>query len=493
MNSSPAVDAPSLAALLQDPDLLRSQVFIAGVWEGEGHTPVVDPANGRVVGQVSAVGAEAAARAIDSASAAFATWRGWTAAERAAVLWRWHAAVLQAREDLARILTAEQGKPLAEARGEIDYAAAYIAWYAEEARRLYGEVVPSPRRDSRIVVLPQPLGVVAAITPWNFPAAMITRKLAPALAAGCTVVLKPAPQTPLTALALVRLLETAGAPAGVVNVLTGEAAPIGQALMDHSSVRKLSFTGSTQVGKRLMAAAAGTLKRLSLELGGNAPFIVFEDADLEAAVAGLIAAKFRNAGQTCVCVNRIYVQAGVAAEFESRLAAAMDDLRVGPGVEPEVNQGPLIDEAAVAKVQRHVDDAVRRGARLVRGGVRHALGGTFYTPTLLADCSSAMALSMEETFGPLAALFTFADEADVIAQANASEAGLAAYFYTRDHGRAWRVAEALETGMVGVNTGLLSTEVAPFGGVKESGFGREGSRHGLLDYVDLKYVCFAGL
>jgi succinate-semialdehyde dehydrogenase/glutarate-semialdehyde dehydrogenase len=478
---------------LQDPDLLRSQAFIDGVWEGEARTPVHNPADGALVGRVCDIGEDGTRRAVVAAHRAFADWRLWTAAERAAVLWRWHAAVLETREDLARILTAEQGKPLEEALGEVAYAASYIAWYAEEARRLYGEVIPSPRRDSRIVVLSQPVGVVAAITPWNFPAAMVTRKLAPALAAGCTVVLKPAPQTPLTALALVRLLERAGAPAGVINVVTGEAAPIGEVLTSHPAVRKLSFTGSTAVGKRLTAAVASTMKRVSMELGGNAPFIVFDDADLDAAVAGLMASKFRNAGQTCVCVNRIYVQAGVAPAFEARLASAIDALVVGPGDVPGVQQGPLIDEAAVVKVQRHVDDAVARGGRLVRGGARHALGGTFYAPTLIADCAPEMALATEETFGPLAALFTFADEPEAIALANASEAGLAGYFYTRDHGRAWRMAEALEVGMVGVNTGLISTEVAPFGGVKESGAGREGSRHGLHDYVDLKYVCFAGL
>ena len=488
-----AAVAATSALDLRDPDLLRSQVFIDGVWEGQGVNPVLNPANGRTVGLACDVGTDGARRAVEAAQIAFGEWRTQTAAERAGLLWRWHAAVLEAQDDLARLLTAEQGKPLAEALDEIAYAAAYIAWYAEEARRLYGEVIPSPRRDSRIVVLSQPVGVVAAITPWNFPGAMVTRKLAPALAAGCTVVLKPAPQTPLTALALTRLLERAGAPKGVINVVTGDAAPIGEVLTVHPAVRKLSFTGSTAVGKRLTAQVASTMKRVSMELGGNAPFVVFNDADIDAAVAGLMASKFRNAGQTCVSVNRIYVQALVAAAFEAKLAAAMDAIVVGPGDLAGVQQGPLIDESAVAKVQRHVDDAINRGARVVRGGTRHAMGGTFYSPTLIADCSADMAIATEETFGPLAALFVFEEEADAVALANASEAGLAGYFYTRDHARAWRVAEALEVGMVGVNTGLISTEVAPFGGVKESGVGREGSRHGLRDYVDLKYVCFSGL
>lgn len=478
---------------LHDPDLLRDRAFIDGAWEEGAATPVLNPADGSEVGRVGDVGSDGARRAVEAADRAFGPWAACTAAERASVLWRWHASVLAAEEDLARILTAEQGKPLAEARAEIAYAASYIAWFAEEARRLYGEVIPSPRRDSRIVVLPRPVGVVAAITPWNFPAAMVTRKLAPALAAGCTVVLKPAPQTPLTALALVRLLERSGAPVGVVNVVTGDAVAIGEVLTRHPAVRKLSFTGSTAVGKRLTAEVASTMKRVSMELGGNAPFIVFDDADIDAAVAGLMASKFRNAGQTCVCVNRIYVQAAVAQTFEARLALAMEGLVVGPGDRPDVQQGPLIDAAAVAKVQRHVDDALAQGARLVRGGGPHALGGTFFEPTLIAECKGQMAVAVEETFGPLAALFTFEDEAEVVALANAAETGLAGYFYTRDHGRAWRLAEALEVGMVGVNTGLISTEVAPFGGVKESGVGREGSRHGLGDYVDLKYICFAGL
>lgn len=478
---------------MRDADLLRSQAFIDGVWEGTESLPILNPASGETVGYVPDVGAEGARRAVEAAGLAFRDWRLRTAADRAGILWRWHAAVLEAQEDLSRLLTAEQGKPLAEARSEIAYAAAYIAWYAEEARRLYGEVIPSPRRDSRLVIVPQAVGVVAAITPWNFPAAMVTRKLAPALAAGCTVVLKPAPQTPLTALALVRLLERSGAPPGVINVITGEAAPIGDVLTRHTTVRKLSFTGSTAVGKLLTAQAASTMKRVSMELGGNAPFVVFDDADVEAAVDGLMASKFRNAGQTCVSVNRIYVQAGVADAFQARLATAIDGLVVGPGDGAGVNQGPLIDAAAVAKIQRHVNDAVQHGARIVRGGSPHALGRSFYSPTLLAGCSADMALAREETFGPLAALFVFETEAEAIALANASEAGLAGYFYSRDHARAWRVAEALEVGMVGVNTGLISTEVAPFGGVKESGMGREGSRHGLQDYVDLKYIAFAGL
>lgn len=478
---------------LGDPDLLRSQAFIGGEWIGAPSTTVVNPATGEAVGRTPDVGADGARRAVEAAERALAGWRERTAAERAAILWRWHAAVLEAADDLARILTAEQGKPLAEARAEIDYAAAYVAWFAEEARRLYGEVIPSPRRDSRIVVLRQAVGVVAAITPWNFPAAMVTRKLAPALAAGCAVVLKPAAQTPLTALALARLFERAGGPAGLVNVVTGAARPIGEVLTGHPAVRKLSFTGSTEVGKTLMAQGASTMKKMSMELGGNAPFIVFEDADVEAAVAGLMASKFRNAGQTCVCVNRVYVQRGVAAAFERGLAEAVGRLVVGPGDEPGVQQGPLIDQAAVAKVQAHVDDALSLGGRLVLGGRPHVRGGNFYEPTVLAGCTGEMAVAGEETFGPVAALFLFDDEAEAIALANRSDVGLAGYFYTRDHARAWRVAEALEVGMVGVNTGLISTEVAPFGGVKESGMGREGSRHGLEDYTELKYVCFSGL
>lgn len=479
---------------LKDPDLLRQQAFIAGAWVADGVlSDVTNPASGLVISQTPDVGKMGTLAAVKAAEAALADWRVWTAAERADLLWRWHSLVIEAVDDLALILTAEQGKPLTEARAEIDYAAAYIAWYAEEARRLYGEVIPSPRRNSRIVVVHQPVGVVAAITPWNFPAAMVARKLAPAFAAGCPVVLKPAPQTPLTALALAYLLERAGAPNGSINVVTGEAAHIGDVLTSHPAVRKISFTGSTPVGKRLTAQSAGTMKKVSMELGGNAPFIVFADADVDAAVVGLMASKFRNAGQTCVCVNRVYVHRTLANVFETKLARAIEQLKVGPGDVPETDLGPLIDAAAIRKVDDHVQDAVVKGARLVSGGGIHTLGGSYYQPTLLADCRSDMLIAREETFGPVAAIFVFDDESEAINLANCAEVGLAAYFYTRDHARAWRVAEALEVGMVGVNTGLISTEVAPFGGVKESGIGREGSRHGLTDYTEIKYICFSGI
>jgi succinate-semialdehyde dehydrogenase/glutarate-semialdehyde dehydrogenase len=482
-----------MIANLKDGALLREQAFIDGAWVGERDVLVTDPASGEVVGAVPSFGAEETRQAITAAQKAQVAWRARTAADRARVLRRWFDLVMEAQDDLALILTREQGKPLAEAKGEIAYAASFIEWFAEEAKRAYGEVIPSHRADARLVVVRQPVGVVAAITPWNFPAAMITRKVAPALAAGCTVVLKPALETPLTALALAALAERAEIPAGVFNVVTGEARPIGGELTSNPVVRKLSFTGSTGVGKLLMAQCAPTLKKLSLELGGNAPFIVFEDADLDAAVEGAIASKYRNSGQTCVCVNRVLVQRTVAAAFEAKLAAAVRALAVGPGVEPGVLQGPLIDERAVEKVESHVADALEHGARLVTGGHRHALGGLFFAPTVIGGCTPAMRIAREETFGPVAALFAFADEAEAIALANDTEVGLAGYFYTRDLARAWRVAEALEVGMIGINTGLISTEVAPFGGIKESGFGREGSRHGLEDYTELKYLCMAGL
>lgn len=485
--------AVPLARHLRDADLLRDQCLIGGVWTGTPTQRVVGPATGDLVGAVPELGGAEAKIAIESAAAALAEWRERTAAERSRILRRWFDLILAAQDDLALILTAEQGKPLAEARGEIGYAASFIEWFAEEAKRIYGETIPSPRRDARIVVLRQPVGVVAAITPWNFPAAMVTRKLAPALAAGCTVVLKPAPQTPLTALALAVLAERAGVPAGVVNVVTGDARAIGAEFTASPLVRKLTFTGSTAIGKLLAAQCAPTMKKISMELGGNAPFIVFEDADLDAAVEGAIAAKYRNTGQTCVCVNRFYVHQAVADAFERRLAAKVGELRVGGGLEPDVTQGPLIDAAALAKVESHVEDALSQGARLVVGGRRDARGGTFFQPTLLSGCTSAMRLSQEETFGPVAALFPFASDEEVIDQANATEVGLAGYFYTRDLARAWRTAERLEVGMIGVNTGLISTEVAPFGGIKQSGLGREGSRHGLDDYTELKYLCIAGL
>lgn len=479
---------------VEDKDLLRSHAFIDGIWiDAERRTEVLNPATGETVGSVPVLGFDRAVAAVEAAEAALEDLKSWTAAERAAILWRWHALVLAAVSDLAAILTAEQGKPLAEAKAEIEYAASYIAWYAEEARRLYGEVIPSPRRDSRIVVIHQPVGVVAAITPWNFPAAMVTRKLAPAIAAGCPIVLKPAPQTPLTALALVRLLERAGAPRGSISVITGDAVEIGQVLTCHPAVRKVTFTGSTAVGKLLVAQSASTMKRVSMELGGNAPFIVFGDADLDEALNGLMTAKFRNAGQTCVSVNRVYVHRSVARDFEKRLASMVSALAVGPGDAADTIIGPLIDEAAVRKVDHHVKDAVDKGARLVSGGRLHDRGGHYYQPTVLADCRSDMLVSRDETFGPVVALFIFDDDAEVVRLANFAEVGLAAYFYTRNHSRAWRVAEALEVGMVGVNTGLISTEVAPFGGIKQSGVGREGSRHGLTDYTEIKYICFSGI
>lgn len=483
----------ALAARLTDPDLLREHCLIDGAWIGDPAEPVTDPATGLTIAYIPDLGAAEARQAIDAAHRALPDWHDRTAAERARILRRWFDLILAAEDDLALILTSEQGKPLAEARGEIGYAASFVEWFGEEAKRIYGETIPSPRRDARIVVLRQPIGVVAAITPWNFPAAMVTRKLAPALAAGCTVVLKPAPQTPLTAFALAVLAERAGVPAGVINVVTGDAKAIGGELTASPIVRKLTFTGSTAVGKLLAAQCAPTMKKLSMELGGNAPFIVFDDADLDAAVDGAVIAKYRNSGQTCVCVNRFFVHVDIAATFEVRLKERVAALQVGIGTDAGVVQGPLIDEAAVAKVEAHIADALSHGARLMAGGHRHPLGHGFFEPTILAGCTPEMRLARDETFGPVAALFTFTDENDVIAQANASEVGLAGYFYTRDHGRAWRVAERLEVGIVGINTGLISTEVAPFGGIKQSGMGREGSHHGIDDYTELKYLCIAGL
>jgi succinate-semialdehyde dehydrogenase/glutarate-semialdehyde dehydrogenase len=478
---------------LNDPDLLREQCWIGGAWTGEPSLAVTDPATGETLASVPSLDAGQVQAAITAAQQALPAWRAKTAGERAKILRRWFDAVMAAQDDLAMIMTREQGKPLAEAKGEIAYAASYIEWFAEEAKRVYGEVIPSHRADSRLVVIRQPVGVVAAITPWNFPAAMITRKIAPALAAGCTVVAKPASQTPLTALALVRLAELAGVPAGVLNVVTGSARVIGGELTANPVVAKLSFTGSTEVGKTLMAQCAPTMKKLSMELGGNAPFIVFPDADLDAAVEGAIASKYRNNGQTCVCVNRILVHKDIAATFETKLASAVAKLKVGPGTEEGVVLGPLIDEAAVLKVEEHIADVLEHGGRLVSGGKRHALGQTFFEPTILGGCTPEMLIAHEETFGPVAALFEFDTEEQALAMANDTDVGLAGYFYARDIGRIWRVAEAMEVGMVGINTGLISTEVAPFGGVKSSGMGREGSRHGLEDYTELKYLCMGGL
>jgi len=480
---------------LRDPGLLRDRAYIAGVWSGAvANYPVHNPANGEHLADVPDMGAAEARRAIASADAALPAWRALTGKERAAVLRRWFELITANAGDIATIMTAEQGKPLAEARGEVAYGASFVEWFAEEGKRVYGDTIPAPTGDRRLLVLKQPIGVCAAITPWNFPAAMITRKVAPALAAGCTVVVKPAEQTPLTALALMELADRAGFPAGVINVVTGSAtsAPlIGGELTSNPTVRKLSFTGSTEVGRLLMAQCAPTLKKISLELGGNAPFIVFDDADVDAAVDGAMASKYRNAGQTCVCANRLLVQEGIYESFAAKLAAKVAALKVGAGSEEGVSQGPLIDAAALEKVEGHVADALAKGARVLTGGHRHARGGTFFEPTVLADVTPEMRCAREETFGPVAPLFKFRDEAEAIRLANATEYGLAAYFYARDVSRVWRVAEALEYGMVGINVGIIANEVAPFGGVKQSGIGREGSRYGIEEYLELKYLCLA--
>ncbi|HXR88748.1 MAG TPA: NADP-dependent succinate-semialdehyde dehydrogenase [Steroidobacteraceae bacterium] len=478
---------------LKDPTLLRTQAYSNGAWvdaDNDATLPVSNPATGEVLGTVPDMGVNETRRAIAAAAAAFPAWAARAAKERSNILRRWHDLMIENREDLATLMTAEQGKPLAESLGEIGYAASFIEWFAEEAKRLYGDVIPGHQADKRILVLRQPIGVVAAITPWNFPAAMITRKAAPALAAGCTFVCKPASQTPYSALAMAELGARAGIPAGVLNFVTGrQSAAIGAEMTANSTVRKITFTGSTAIGKKLMAQSAGTLKKLSLELGGNAPFIVFDDADLDAAVAGAIASKYRNTGQTCVCANRLLVQSGVYDSFASKLAAAVSRLRVGDGLRGATDQGPLIDAQALAKVEEHIADALAKGARITVGGKRHALGGTFFEPTILTNATPEMLLAREETFGPVAPLFRFQSEPEAIAMANDTEFGLAAYFYTRDLARSWRVAEALEYGIVGLNTGLISTEVAPFGGIKESGIGREGSRYGILDYTEIKYLC----
>jgi len=481
---------------LSDAALLRSQACIDGRWidADSGETfDVHNPATGALLGRVPSLGSAETQRAIDAAAVAWPAWRARSGEDRAVLLRLWHAAVLAAADDLARLMTAEQGKPLAEARGEVQYAAAYIEWYAEEARRINGQALASPQADRRLLVLREPIGVCAAITPWNFPLAMITRKVAPALAAGNPIIVKPAEATPLSALALAVLAERAGLPPGVLQVLTGDPRAIGGALTASPVVRKLSFTGSTGVGKLLYAQSAATIKKLSLELGGNAPFIVFDDADLDAAVQGAMASKYRNSGQTCVCVNRFYVHDAVYDQFAARLAEAVGMLKVGNGADDGVTQGPLINAAAVQKVQAHVADAVERGAHVLAGGRRHALGGRFFEPTVLADVDGSMRVAREETFGPVAALLRFSSDDEVIAMANDTEAGLASYFYSRDIGRIWRMAEALQYGMVGVNTGLISTAVAPFGGVKQSGFGREGSSLGIDDYLVTKYVAMAGL
>ena len=481
---------------LRDEYLLRQKAYVNGAWcdaEDGGTLAVTDPASGQVIGSVPKMDAREARRAVEAAAAAWPAWRKRTAKERAGVLRRWFELVLANQEDLAILMTAEQGKPLAESRGEIAYAASFIEWFAEEGKRVYGDTIPSFAADRRVIVTKEPVGVVAAITPWNFPSAMITRKAGPALAAGCTVVLKPASATPFSALALAELGERAGLPAGVFNVVTGGSGPIGGELTSNPLVRKVTFTGSTEVGRRLMEQCASTIKKVSLELGGNAPFIVFDDADVDTAVAGAIASKYRNSGQTCVCTNRFLVQDGIHDAFAEKLGAAVARLNVGSGLAPDVQQGPLIDLAAVRKVEEHVADAVAKGGRVVVGGKRHALGGTFFQPTVIAGATLEMAVAREETFGPVAPLFRFRTEQEAVRMANDTEYGLAAYFYTRDLGRAFRVGEALEYGMVGINTGLLSTEVAPFGGVKQSGIGREGSKYGIEDYLVVKYLCVGGV
>ncbi|WP_186216324.1 NAD-dependent succinate-semialdehyde dehydrogenase [Burkholderia gladioli] len=479
---------------LKDPSLLRQQIYLAGEWQGAANGAsfeVRNPANGELLGSVPLAGAAETRRAIEAANAAWPAWRRRTAKERAAILRKWYELMLAHADDLALILTTEQGKPLAEARGEILYAASFIEWFAEEGKRVYGDTIPTPAGDKRIVVTKEPVGVCAAITPWNFPAAMITRKVGPALAAGCPIVVKPAEATPFSALALAVLAERAGVPAGVFSVITGDPKAIGGELTGNATVRKLSFTGSTPVGRLLMAQCAPTVKKVSLELGGNAPFIVFDDADLDAAVEGAIASKYRNSGQTCVCTNRFYVHDKVYDAFAAKLAAAVEKLKVGRGTEAGVMQGPLINEAAVLKVEAHIEDALAKGASIATGGKRHALGHGFFEPTVLTGVTPDMKVAKEETFGPLAPLFRFASDEEVIGFANDTEFGLAAYFYSRDIGRVWRVAEALEYGMVGINTGLISNEVAPFGGVKQSGLGREGSHYGIDDYVVIKYLCLA--
>ena len=481
---------------LKDPQLLRETCFIDGAWvgaDGGGTVPVQNPATGEKLGVIPNMGLAETKRAIAAAAAALPAWAARTAKERATALRRWFDLIVANQEDLARLMTAEQGKPLAESMGEILYAASFIEWFAEEAKRVYGDIIPGHQPDKRILVLRQPVGVVAAITPWNFPAAMITRKAGPALAAGCTMVCKPATQTPYSALALAELSHRAGIPKGVFSVITGSASAIGGEMTSNPLVRKVTFTGSTEIGKKLMAQCAGTVKKISLELGGNAPFIVFDDADLDAAVQGAIASKYRNTGQTCVCANRFLVQAGVYEEFAEKLTAAVGKLRVGDGLAGVTDQGPLIDAKAVAKIEEHISDAVAKGARIALGGKRHALGGTFFEPTILTQVTPRMMVAREETFGPVAPLFKFETEAEAIAMANDTEFGLAAYLYTRDLARSWRVSEAIEYGIVGLNTGIISTEVAPFGGVKESGIGREGSKYGILDYTEIKYVCVGGV
>lgn len=481
---------------LKDPALLRQQCYIDGNWQDadqKNTINVTNPATGELLGTIPEMGSAETRRAIENANTALPIWRAKTAKERSVILRRWFELIMVNQEDLAVIMTAEQGKPLAESRGEIAYAAAFIEWFAEEAKRIYGDTIPGHSADKRIVVIKEPIGVCAAITPWNFPAAMITRKAGPALAAGCTMVVKPATATPFSALALAELGERAGIPAGVFSVVTGSAAAIGGEMTANPIVRKLTFTGSTEIGKQLMAQCAATVKKVSLELGGNAPFIVFDDADLDAAVEGAVASKYRNTGQTCVCTNRLLVQEGVYDDFVQKLSAAVAKMKIGNGLTGEVQQGPLIDMAAVEKIEEHIADAVGKGAKIALGGKRHALGGTFFEPTVITDVTPQMLVAREETFGPLAPIFKFSSDAEAIKMANDTEFGLASYFYSRDVRRVWKVAEALEYGMVGVNTGLVSTEVAPFGGMKESGIGREGSKYGIEEFIEVKYICMGGI
>jgi succinate-semialdehyde dehydrogenase / glutarate-semialdehyde dehydrogenase len=479
---------------LKDQVLLRHKAFINNFWTealSGSHLTVTNPATGKTIGTVPDMGAADTQMAIEAANAALPSWRAQTAKERANILHQWFSLMMKHQEDLARIMTAEQGKPLAESRGEIAYAASFIEWFAEEGKRIYGDVIPSHQANTRIVVLKEPVGVCAAITPWNFPAAMIARKAGPALAAGCTMIVKPASQTPLSALAMAELGRRAGLPPGVFNVITGASEPIGKELTSNAIVRKLTFTGSTQVGKLLMAQCADTVKKVSLELGGNAPFIVFEDTDLDQAVAGAILCKFRNSGQTCVCANRFLIQDSIYNQFTTKLNQAVSTLRVGPGDEPEINQGPLINMNAVEKVERHITDAMAKGAKLITGGKRHQLGGTFFEPTIITEANTSMQMAGEEIFGPVAALFRFTTEAQAVALANDTPFGLAAYIYTRDLGRTWRIAEALEYGIIGINSGIISTEIAPFGGMKQSGIGREGSKYGIEEFIEVKYLCMA--
>jgi succinate-semialdehyde dehydrogenase/glutarate-semialdehyde dehydrogenase len=481
---------------LKDAALLRQQCYLNGEWhdaDSKATFDVTNPATGEVIGHVPKMGAAETSRGIDAANAAWPAWRRKTAQERAAVLRRWFDLMLQNQEDLAVLMTAEQGKPLAESKGEVVYGASFIEWFAEEAKRAYGDTIPQPQNDKRLVVIKEPIGVCVAITPWNFPIAMITRKVAPALAAGCTVVVKPAGLTPFSALALAELADRAGFPKGVFSVLTGDTKAIGGEMTSNPIVRHLSFTGSTEVGRILMNQCSGTIKKLALELGGNAPFIVFNDADLDAAVEGALASKYRNSGQTCVCANRLLIQDDVYDAFAAKLIEKVRQLKVGNGMDANVTQGPLIDKSAVEKVEEHISDALAKGARVVTGGKRHALGRTFFEPTILVDVKPDMKVAHEETFGPLAPLFRFRTEEEAIQMANDTEFGLAAYFYSRDIGRVWRVSEALEYGIVGINTGLIANEMAPFGGVKQSGLGREGSRYGIEEYLEIKYLCMGGI